>query len=148
MYLFDEYLSKKLEDSKKTEKQNKIKNMMDELMSLKYQEIINYNNFIEEKTPYSTQHWTKGDEYNNVLIIIDDSHRWYKYRWFNKLVSWEKLNKDEQKSLDARERLLNLLYVSVSRAKEKLAILYLSDLDWESLAWWESVFWKENINQF
>jgi DNA helicase-2/ATP-dependent DNA helicase PcrA len=147
--LFEEYLNENFEENiEKKDKQEKNKNLREELMKLNYKEIISYNKYIEKKTPYSTQHWTKWAEYNNVLLVIDDNHRWYLYRWFDKLIAWKILNKDEEKALKAEERLLNLLYVSVSRAKNKLAILYLSDLDLDSLNWWGNIFWKENIIKF
>ncbi len=144
--LFENYLLKEFEEEEKIQRQEKNNKLKEDLMSLNYNEVINYNNYIENKTPYSTQHWTKWAEYDNVLLVIDDNHRWYKYRWFDKLVSWKILNKDDKKALENQERLLNLLYVSVSRAKKKLVTLYLSNLDTDWLNWWKNIFWEDNIH--
>lgn len=126
-------------------KQQKIRNFQEWLFRLFYKEVIEYFKYIEEMTPYSTQHWSKWAEYDNVLMIIDDSHKWYMYRGYDKLVSGKKLNKDDDKHLEAEERLLNLLYVSTSRAKKHLSLLYLSSLDEDSKNWWKSIFWEENV---
>lgn len=144
---FEEYLLKDFsDDNDKLIRQEKSKKLKDDLFNLQYSNILEYYKYREDKTPYSTQHWTKWAEYDNVLVVIDDSHKWYIYRWFNKLVSWEKLNKDEEKHLVAEERLLNLLYVSLSRAKKNLVVLYLSDLDLAWLNWWKGIFWDDNVS--
>jgi DNA helicase-2/ATP-dependent DNA helicase PcrA len=142
---FESYLWEELIEVDKRERQEKAKTFKESLMGLSYSEIINYNSYIENKTPYSTQHGTKWAEYNNVLLVIDDSHKWWIYKGFDKLVAWKKFNTDEQKHQETKERLLNLLYVSVSRAKEKLVVLYLSPLDTNALSGWNTIFWEENI---
>ncbi len=144
---FEEYLLESFSEQEKIERQEIANEFKNSILNLEYKEIIEYYKYRENMTPYSTQHWTKWAEYDNVLVIIDDSHRWYIYRWFDKLVSWEKLNKDQEKHLEAEERLLNLLYVSLSRAKHKLVVLYLSSLNANALNWWENVFWEENVIQ-
>ena len=140
---FESYLWETFQEIKKIERQTKARVFQEKLLNLKYTEVINYSNYTEDKTPYSTQHGTKWAEYNNVLLIIDDNHRWYLYKGFKDLVAgWLEDFTEKEK----RERLLNLLYVSVSRAKEKLVILYLSEVDNLSLVWWKNIFWEENIH--
>lgn len=140
---FENDLLEKIDDPELLDRQNKNKNFQENLFSLEYKEFIKFNEYIENKTPYSTQHWTKWAEYDNILLVMDDS-LWNMYN-YKKFTWWEKLNKDPQKELESKERLLNLLYVSLSRAKKKLVVLYLSEINNASLEWWWWIFWKENI---
>jgi len=113
-------------------------------MNLNYKEIINYNQFLEKKTPYSTQHWTKWAEYKNVLLVIDDNPRWSFYNRFWKVINWEKLYKNSPNEDRDRRKHINLLYVSISRAKENIVILHLNN---DNIEWWERIIWEENIEK-
>lgn len=75
---------------------------------------------IEEDTPFSTKHGTKGTEFDNVLVIIDDD-AWRNYN-FNKYFEEDRTN------LQLFNRTRNLFYVVCSRSKQNLAILCLSTL--------------------
>jgi DNA helicase II / ATP-dependent DNA helicase PcrA len=96
------------------------KTFFDELREVKYHEIIALNNFIESNTPFSTKHGVKGAEFENVLVVIDDS-AWNQYN-FNALFSGNK-------SKLQFNRTRNLFYVCCSRAKNKLGLLVLSRID-------------------
>ncbi|WP_299767254.1 ATP-dependent helicase [uncultured Dokdonia sp.] len=119
------------------------------LREVKYQEFRNLNSYTQKFTPFTTKHGTKGDEFKNVLFVIDDDHRWYKYRGFDKVISQEfgSYNKKDEFvpwKESKKELMNNLFYVCCSRAKENLVILMLSDtgsgmpnlIDW---------FGKDNI---
>ncbi|HIP26316.1 MAG TPA: ATP-dependent helicase, partial [Flavobacteriaceae bacterium] len=43
------------------------------LMQIEYNQIIKACKTADEKTPFSTKHGTKGAEFENVLVVIDDS---------------------------------------------------------------------------
>jgi len=107
------------------------------LMPLKYQQIITFNQFIEEKTPFSTKHGTKGAEFDNVLVVIDDS-AWNQYN-FDAVFSQNK------KNASIYNRSLNLLYVCCSRAKNNLALLSLSQVSALSFTTLSKWFGKENV---
>jgi DNA helicase-2/ATP-dependent DNA helicase PcrA len=34
---------------------------------------LNLDEFVEQRTPYSTQHGVKGAEFDDVFVIIDDA---------------------------------------------------------------------------
>ena len=142
--LFEKRILEDLEEWKQKEKQEKDKKFQDELMNLNYKEIINYNQFLEKKTPYSTQHWTKWAEYKNVLLVIDDNPRWSFYNRFWKVINWEKLYKNSPNEDRDRRKHINLLYVSISRAKENIVILHLNN---DNIEWWERIIWEENIEK-
>ena len=96
------------------------KQFYDELMKLDYSQFIRFYNVNQSSTPFSTQHGTKGDEFDNVLVVIDDN-AWNKYS-FNDYFS--NINSNESRI----KRSKNLFYVVCSRARKNLAILFTSEL--------------------
>lgn len=113
------------------------KKFYDDLMKVNYSEFILINDYIENHTPYSTKHGVKGAEYNNVLVVIDDAS-WNQYK-FNDVFS---SNKSNQGRFD---RTLNLLYVCCSRAKDKLTLLSLSQMDSNAMNTITKWFDAENV---
>jgi DNA helicase-2/ATP-dependent DNA helicase PcrA len=103
------------------------------IKKVKFSEFQNVYNYLEGLTPYSTQHKVKGDEFNNVLVILDNGN-WNKYNFeylFDSL-NQEKIliaGKSKTKSkLESFYRTLprtqKIFYVCCTRAKEKLAVYY------------------------
>lgn len=107
----------KLEDEGNENK----KDFYESLMNLKYEEFIYLYEYIEESTPFSTKHGVKGAEFENVLVVIDDSS-WNQYKFNDVFAN----NNDNQNRFN---RSKNLLYVCCSRAKDNLVILSLSKMD-------------------
>lgn len=119
------------------ENQKRRKEFYVELLKINYSEFILINDYIENHTPYSTKHGVKGAEYKNVLVVIDDTS-WNQYK-FNDVFS---SNKSNQARFD---RTLNLLYVCCSRAKDKLTILSLSQMDGNAMNKISHWFGAENV---
>ncbi|MFF4747788.1 3'-5' exonuclease, partial [Streptomyces sp. NPDC001268] len=94
------------------------------LRELSYQEVISVTRFIDEQTPFSTQHGVKGDEFENVVVVTDD-------RLWNMYSISKMLGTD---SPDRSQRSRNLFYVSCSRAQHGLAVVFLDDLPEEAEA--------------
>lgn len=115
----------------------KKKKFYDELMTIDYSENINLYKYIEDQTPFSTKHGVKGAEYDNVLVVVDDSS-WNQYNFNNVLAG-------NHQNLNRHERSSNLLYVCCSRAKDKLALLALSRIDSNAMATIENWLGQENI---
>jgi len=90
------------------------------LMQIKYNQVIKACKTADEKTPFSTKHGTKGLEFENVLVVIDDT-AWRDYS-FNKYFS------DDMANENIYNRTRNLFYVVCSRAEKNLAVLALSEL--------------------
>lgn len=107
------------EDEKKRVIKNKT--FYESLMQTNYDEIICAFKHIQEQTSYSTKHGTKGEEYRNVLVVIDDTSWVAKY-------NFEKFFNDSDDIEDRKLRTKNLFYVSCSRAKENLVVLALSQM--------------------
>lgn len=113
-----------IEDIKEEELKKKIekdKMFHNELMNIPYVQFVNLFKHTQDQTVFSTKHGTKGEEYRNVLMIIDDTSWKQKYN-FEKFID----NSDDKDDRKLRTR--NLFYVSCSRAKEKLVILSLSEM--------------------
>ena len=106
------------------------------LMGVSYQEVMALHKFIEEKTPFSTKHGVKGAEFDNVLVVIDDAS-WNQYN-FNILFSG-------QTHKPQYERSRNLFYMCCSRAKDRLAVLALSEFTSTSLDTAKLWFGEENV---
>ncbi|MFJ4518449.1 UvrD-helicase domain-containing protein [Streptomyces sp. NPDC088816] len=89
------------------------------LREIPYEEVVHFIEYRDQRTPFHTQHGVKGDEFDNVIVIIDDAS-WTMYNMGKMLTGH-----DIEKRL---ERSRNLFYVSCSRARRGLAVVFLTDL--------------------
>ncbi|MFF8192165.1 UvrD-helicase domain-containing protein [Streptomyces bobili] len=100
------------------------------LRAVSYREVLALRNYVEEKTPFSTQHGVKGAEYPSVLAVFGG---WTRYNFPAMLANFpdrESLSDEEVKRF---ERSRNLFYVACSRAKMDLALLFTTELSKEAL---------------
>jgi len=104
---------------------------------VKYGEIISLYNYIEDFTPFSTQHNIKGDEFDDVFVILDNGN-WTSYN-FDYLFS----NTANKESII--ERTKKLFYVCCSRAKNNL-VVYFNNPNSESIRTAEEWFGSENVH--
>ncbi len=88
-------------------------------------EIEPYVDFINEHTPYSTQHGVKGEEYKNVVVVYDDIEAAWNLYSFTKMLVPEIAGSPTEGQLD---RSIRLAYVSFSRAVElnELRVIFVS----------------------
>ncbi len=131
-----------LEDIADDDKRNRIKKDVDFFNSLKvlqYDEIIKLFKHSQNENVFSTKHGTKGEEYRNVLVIIDDTS------WKQKYNFQSFFNNTEEKP-DRKLRTKNLFYVSCSRAKEKLVVLALSKMEESAMKVVSSWFGDNNVS--
>ena len=122
-----ERLSRHLERSPRDEEYNKDLNeidkedwLIDEFFKMRTDEIEPYVDFINEHTPYSTQHGVKGEEYKNVVVVYDDIEAAWNLYSFTKMLVPEIAGSPTEGQLD---RSIRLAYVSFSRAVENLRII-------------------------
>jgi DNA helicase-2/ATP-dependent DNA helicase PcrA len=114
------------------------KDFYDTLMKIDYKEFIQVNKYIEGSTPYSTKHGVKGAEFDNVLIVIDDTS-WNRFN-FNDVFGGNTKNQNRFNMTQ------NLLYVCCSRAKNYLAITSLSTMDAKAIAGIKRIFGSSNYS--
>jgi len=89
----------------------------DAVRGVAWTQIRNFLDYADEFTPFSTKHGVKGAEFENVLVIIDDS-LWNMYK-FGQVFT------DDRSNSGRFERSQKLLYVCFSRAVDGLAVLWL-----------------------
>lgn len=114
--------SQKIIDFDLDDAQNK--DYYDNIMQIQYSHVIQASKVVEEQTPFSTQHGTKGAEYENVLVVIDDE-AWNQYNFDNYFSGIDT-------SQPRYDRTKNLFYVVCSRAKKNLVVLTLSNISQSS----------------
>lgn len=95
----------------------KINNMYvyDRVKDVPYKVFQNLYNYLEGFSPFSTQHKTKGAEFNNVLIILDNGN-WNKYNFENLFL--------ENGNENVLKRTQKIFYVCCTRAKDNLAVFF------------------------
>ena len=124
------------EDEK--ERQKKDKTLFDAFMDLSYSEILTFWKHVQNNTVFSTKHGTKGDEFENVLTVIDDTEWAQAYNFKNFF------NNTEERP-DRKLRTRNLFYVECSRAIDTLIVLCLSELDTTALINIKNWFGNDNV---
>ena len=97
------------------------KKFYDGIINIDYAQFMRLYQVQQDNTPFSTKHNTKGDEFDNVLVVVDDDNKFYKYN-FNEYFSGNE-GKIERYNLTR-----NLFYVVCSRAMYNLAIVCVSTL--------------------
>jgi DNA helicase-2/ATP-dependent DNA helicase PcrA len=91
------------------------KHIFDQVKGVRFKEFQALYEYLEGRTPFSTQHKTKGTEFDNVLVILDNGS-WNKYNFENLFLGGG--------SETVLIRTQKLFYVCCTRAKERLAVYY------------------------
>lgn len=87
----------------------------DRVKDVKYKEFQKLYDYLQGHTPFSTQHRTKGSEFNTVLVILDNGN-WNSYNFTNLF-----LNTGTPSVL---ERTQKIFYVCCTRAMDNLAVFF------------------------
>ncbi|SFI85716.1 UvrD-helicase domain-containing protein [Myroides guanonis] len=82
---------------------------------VKFSDFQNLYYYLEGQTPFSTQHKTKGAEFDNVLVVLDNGG-WNNYNFGNLLL--------ETGTPSVLHRTQKIFYVCCTRAKESLAVFF------------------------
>ena len=82
---------------------------------IKYKYFQNLFQYLEGYTPFSTQHKIKGDEFDNVLVVLDNGN-WNDYNF--------KYLFGNNGNPSVLERTQKIFYMCCTRAKENLALFY------------------------
>lgn len=117
--------------------------MLRNLKAIRYEEVINLTDFINENTPFSTQHGVKGAEFENVLVIF--SRGWNRYD-FNSFLEQGRNPPTDPKKLESFERNRNLFYVACSRPKKRLAALFTHQLSPQAMETLEAWFGSSSVH--
>lgn len=82
---------------------------------VEFKEFQKLYEYLEGQTPFSTQHKTKGAEFDNVLVILDNGG-WNNYNFEKMFLGTA--------SPSVAERTQKIFYVCCTRAKENLAVFF------------------------
>lgn len=89
--------------------------LYDRLINVRYGEFIKLFEYLEGRTPFSTQHKVKGDEFEKVFVALDNGN-WTHYN-FEYLFS-------EGGTASVLERSRKIFYVCCTRAREELIVYF------------------------
>lgn len=123
-----------LDDSKRIENRRKF---LTTLTETHFSELLHFYDYLDQATPFSTQHGTKGTEYDNVILLIDNS------TWKNKY-SFSTVFGASDSRADRVQRTLNLFYVSISRARNNLIVVYKNPTT-DCIAGAKELFGEDNV---
>ncbi|PID99512.1 DNA/RNA helicase [Candidatus Saccharibacteria bacterium] len=113
------------------------KYVYERVKGIPFSEFQKLYNYLEGYTPLSTQHKTKGNEFDNVLVILDNGG-WRNYN-FEKLFTG-----GGSESVEIRTQ--KIFYVCCTRAKENLAVFFHNPKS-EVIAKAEEWFDKNNVRK-
>lgn len=116
--------------------------------NVKFQEFQKLFEYLEGYTPFSTQHKTKGTEFNNVLVVLDNGN-WNEYNFeylFNEGI-FDSLDRKKKESFPRiLYRTQKIFYVCCTRAKENLTVYFDSPSE-EVIAQAKVWFGEENVHE-
>ena len=99
---------------------------LSDLRAVPYQEIVALCRYLSGHSPFETKHGVKGAQFENVLVVV--GRGWNRYN-FNEML--ELVGQSAQipaNKQGAFERNRNLFYVTCSRPKRRLAVLFTQEL--------------------
>ena len=99
-----------------------------EALHCSIEEFIKYFNYKTEMDEFLTQHGSKGLEFENVAVILNDGEARGNMFRYMKLLGTHELSETDTKNIksgkdNALSRVKRLLYVAASRAEENLVII-------------------------
>jgi DNA helicase-2/ATP-dependent DNA helicase PcrA len=114
---------------------DKVAAAMISYMDCRAKELWGYREYINDKSPYSTQQGIKGAEFDRVIVVLDDEEGKHFQFSYEKLLGLKEPSKtDIQNQNEGKETVVDrtrrLFYVCCSRARGALAVvLYTSDVE-------------------
>lgn len=98
--------------------------LADDFFSMKVEEIAKYRDFVFNLTPYRTQHGVKGDEFDKVLVVFDDTEANWNLYSFSRLFTPATVGSVPTEGQQKKSS--NLAYVCFSRAVRDLRVILFS----------------------
>lgn len=96
------------------------------LRAVAYREIVALCLYLSGHSPFETKHGVKGAEFENVLVVV--GRGWNLYNFDEMLAQARDPDRIPAKKQEAFERSRNLFYVTCSRPKKRLAVLFTQQL--------------------
>ncbi len=122
-------------DDKLIDFKEKKEYLYNRVKDVKFSEFQKLYEYLEGQTPFSTQHKTKGAEFDNVLVILDNGG-WNNYNFGNLFL--------KTGSTSVLDRTQKIFYVCCTRARENLAVFF-HNPDVQVIAKAKEWFGSENV---
>lgn len=113
------------------------------LRAVRYSEIPALRSYLEDSTPFSTKHSVKGAEFDDVIVLV--GRGWTKYDFARMIADHATQSAPKHKQAGSFPHSRNLFYVSASRAKHNLALLFVQELSDDAVAVLQDWVGKENV---
>jgi DNA helicase II / ATP-dependent DNA helicase PcrA len=116
---------------------------LSDLRSVPYREIVALCRYLSGHSPFETKHGVKGAQFENVLVVV--GRGWNRYN-FNEMLEFARLGAQIPANKEAAfERNRNLFYVTCSRPKRRLAVLFTQKLSAAAIQTVENWFGGDNL---
>lgn len=116
---------------------------LEKLRGIPYSEIVALRRYLVGHSPFETKHGVKGAQFENVLVVV--GRGWSKYN-FGEMLTLSSADVIPPAKADMFERNRNLFYVSCSRPKTRLALLFTQQLSPQALTTLEKWFGTETLS--
>lgn len=114
-----------------------------DFLELEYEQFLAAINFLYPETEFSTEHSVKGEEYDNVVLVIGKGWNQYQFETYAPMMNGTvSIPKGKEASF---ERNRNLFYVCCSRPKRRLIIFVTVPLDSSFRNFLETLVGTDNI---
>ncbi len=120
------------------------KTTLAEFYSIRYEEVVHAIDFFKSDGLYSTDHGVKGEEYDNVLLVI--GRGWNQYKFED--IIWKDERSLSENDLKTYVRNRNLFYVCCSRPRKRLALLITVPISRQFRSYLNRVFGADHIMEY
>jgi len=113
------------------------------LRSVPYAEVRALRAYLIDSTVFSTKHSVKGAEFDDVIVVV--GRGWSKYDFAKMIAAHAPQSNPELRTAGSFAHSRNLFYVSASRAKHNLVLLFVQELSSDAVAVLENWAGQENV---
>ena len=105
---------------------------MDAFLACPAHQLLAYQTYISERSPFWTQQGIKGAEFDRVLVVLDDAESTHVQFSYEKYLGLKAPSGNDQRHIDAgeettKDRTRRLFYVSCTRALKDLAVVLFTE---------------------
>lgn len=115
------------------------------LYSIQYQQVLKALKFLNAESEFSTDHGVKGEQYENVFMVM--GRGWNDYK-FDQWLYAKPSNLRDEKDIKTYTRVRNLFYVCCSRPQKRLAILITVPVNTAFRVYLDNIFGTDNIIEY
>jgi DNA helicase II / ATP-dependent DNA helicase PcrA len=119
-------------DDQEDDESNKELASMDAFLACPATQLLPYQTYISDRSPFGTQQGIKGAEFDRVLVVLDDAESTHNQFSYEKYLGLKALSDKDQEHIAAGEettidRTRRLFYVSCTRALKDLAVILFTE---------------------